>query len=173
MSKTTLASYSNCMQVICAENVICTRVAEQLRQRAENVMARREAVALRIHEKHLEARRLDEEILKLMKESKPVQECVAVAEARAAEQLQQQSGTETKQQQSAGQEELTGQASLNQLPYLLERRRFLEQERPKLLALKRTLAESLDRNNIWDILPNLMEENKMIDDPLESAEIVD
>ncbi|XP_058455335.1 uncharacterized protein LOC131432818 [Malaya genurostris] len=147
-----LSEYSNWLQMICVENVSVDRYALKLTERVEKIVSVRETLSHRVNEKQQKVKRLDEEIAQLSRDTQSVQDCLKDAESKYVKLLE--------ENQSLKKELITQETNLLQFskkfPDLDEKRKLLESERSNIAKIKGSVAESLDRNNVWDVLPILL-----------------
>ncbi|XP_065085738.1 centrosome-associated protein CEP250-like [Ochlerotatus camptorhynchus] len=153
----TLSEYSTWLQLICAESAMVSQASEHLTARAERIARVNETLVHRTHEARLKSKELEQEITELEKSDQSVRECLAEMEARL-EKLKEKN-LELKNKLAEVQQPT--EAATKGLEQSEERLETLEAERRKLMFLKRIISQSINAENVWNVMPAILQEDKL------------
>ncbi|KAL9693410.1 hypothetical protein quinque_012695 [Culex quinquefasciatus] len=153
----TLSEYSSWLQMVCAEAAICLRASDQLTARIEKIATFKETLAHRLHGTKQRVDQLKQTINELEKTTQPVRECLTATQAKLAK-LDEESAL--LQQQLAENKTQIEQVEAKAEGPDKELVQHLKAEEAKLTSIKRSLAESVTTDNVWDTLPLVMSELK-------------
>ncbi|EAT37268.1 AAEL010722-PA [Aedes aegypti] len=152
----TLAEFSSWLQLICAESAMISQTSEQLTKRAKRISKVNEILAHRSHEARQNTKLLEQEITEQEKARQAVRECLADMEGRLSK-LNEEDGKLKEKLAELKQPVATGEG-----PLLTEEQvESLEKEQRKLVFLKRTIYQGINKNNVAELLPAVMQRDKL------------
>ncbi|XP_062564147.1 uncharacterized protein LOC134226998 [Armigeres subalbatus] len=152
----TLAEFSSWLQLICAESAMISRSSEQLTTRARKIHKTNESLAHRIHEAKQASKQLEQEIVEQQKAEQAVRDCLAEMEGRLSK-LNEENALLNERVAELQQPSATGEG-----PLLTEEQvAALKKEQRKLAYLKRIINHDINKDNVADLLPAVMQKDQL------------
>uniref|UniRef100_A0A023EJ09 Putative myosin class ii heavy chain n=1 Tax=Aedes albopictus TaxID=7160 RepID=A0A023EJ09_AEDAL len=153
----TLAEFSSWLQLICAESAVISQTSEQLTARAEKISKVNELLAHRAHEARQNSKQLEQDIAEQQKASQAVRECLGEMEDRLAKLNEEDRQLKERLAEMEQPAVAPGEGALLNEDQVVA----LEKEQRKLIFLKRSICQSIDKSNVAELLPAVMQRDKL------------